>query len=57
MTQMTQILLSIVIQSKSEGSVNIHKYIYVDVHEILPPFGRLNDNTEKNVILSKAKDL
>ena len=26
---------------KNLGS--IHKYIYVDVPEILPPFGRLND--------------
>ena len=47
MTQMTQILLSIVIQSEAKDLGNIHKYIYVDVHEILPPFGRLNDKPKE----------
>ena len=32
-----------VIQSVAKNLGNIHKYVYEDVLEILPPFGRLND--------------
>ena len=32
-----------VIQSVAKNLVNIHKSVYEDVLEILPPFGRLND--------------
>ena len=32
-----------VILSGAKNLGSIHKYIYVDVPEILPPFGRRND--------------
>ena len=34
----------IVIQSEAKDLENTHVDEYEDVHEILPPFGRLNDN-------------
>ena len=34
----------IVIQSEAKDLEYIKVNDYVDVHEILPPFGRLNDN-------------
>jgi hypothetical protein len=33
-----------VVEPKAKNLGNIHKYVYEDVLEILPPFGRLNDN-------------